>query len=278
MWVFLLSLVVNTYLTDWGDAHPAVLSKQAFQGTTGGQTEHSARRRVKLLVLSSLPPTCSRFQNKIRQSTRHSGTDVQACTCVSVLSVSLENWGACTQARSCTNDPCSAGTEQGTSGLLEELLRLNSRRSCHCGFQTSSVRTSHTSAFCVAKKKELELSSPRTHLRSVRVQFNTFGLMLAELLNSILKPLLRKQSGCCLMHDNKAILSCQVLHEDRNICARFDRTLQMADDYITASQSEASCLCIVQGWAWIINFFQVGGSEVRWSSCRSEISPVQLHF
>lgn len=64
------------------------------------------------------------------------------------------------------------------------------------------------------------------------------------------------------MHDDKAVFSCQVLYEDRNICTRFDQTLQMADDYITASQSEASCLCIMRGRAWIINFFQWSENDV----------------
>lgn len=177
MWAFFLSLV-NTNSTDWDEAptscwghisreHPALLPKKAFEGIAGGRTGRSARRRVKLLVLSlgSLPPspqpTCSRFQNKIRQSSMfNSNTVAQTSTlrtCVSGLPVSSENWGSRTQSGSCTNDPCHAGTEHGTSGLLDELLKLNSRHSCHCGFHTSSVRTSCTSAFCVAKKKELEL-------------------------------------------------------------------------------------------------------------------------
>lgn len=81
-------------------------------------------------------------------------------------------------------------------------------------------------------------------------------------------------AGTC--SDAKAVLSCQVLCEDRNICAIFDRTLQMADDYITASRSEASCLCIVRtGYELLIFSSEV---EVKWWSCRSEISPVQLYF
>lgn len=105
--------------------------------------------------------TCSRFQNKMRQSsTFNSNTVAQTSTRrtrISGLPASSESWGSRTQGGTCTNDPCRAGTEHGTSGLLDELLKLNSRHSCHCGFHTSSVRTSCTSAFCVAKKKELEL-------------------------------------------------------------------------------------------------------------------------
>lgn len=142
--------------------------------------------------------------------------------------------------------------------------KLNSRHSCHCGFHTSSVRTSCTSAFCVAKKKELELgpsqNTPTLCQCAIQHVWPHAGWTTEFIAFS--KSLREKQSGRCLMHDDKVVLACQVLCEDRNIFARFDRTLQMADDYITASRSEASCLCILRGWVWIINFFHWSGSEV----------------
>lgn len=50
---------------------------------------------------------------------------------------------------------------------------LNSCHSCHCGFQTSPIRTSRTSAFCVAKKKALEHTYALSMVNSTRVGWTT---------------------------------------------------------------------------------------------------------
>lgn len=144
---------------------------------------------------------------------------------------------------------------------------LNSRHSCHCGFQTSPIRTS---VFCVAKKKELELSSHRTHQSSVRVQFNTCW---PDYRRVFFKTLLWKHSWCMMIRRYFPIRYCMKIEIFALDLTKRCRWLMIISQ--PANLKHHVYVLCKAGHELLIFSSEV---KMKWSSCRSEISPVQLHF